>query len=144
MNNRCNTNQTIMRYFNFSFLSIFLFLCTTLWSQSSENTSQTIDRLNELSAQEKILLKERKEVIKALQLRFKATLSDTQKALLKNDSLPRKKRRAMFIKTLTSEQKTIYEAIHRDVNRYRGYFLKRRKGRHKKRGKHPSKSHPRL
>ena len=97
--------MTSTHIYFFLILWIQLFFVTPVFAQPTTTSTSTIDRLTQLSEQQKEILKERKAIIKDLRESFKASLTDEQKALLRNDSMPRKERRSTFVKSLTEEQK---------------------------------------
>ena len=69
-------------------------------------------------------MKERREIIKSLRADFKASLNETQSAILKNDSMDKRQRRKAFVESLTEEQRALYRAMREEVHQSRGDYHK--------------------
>lgn len=106
------------------FILSFVFFNLMTINGYGQGTDAKVDRLNDLTKQQKILLEERREIIKSLRNDFKASLSDAQKALLANDSMNKRQRREEFILSLDEDQKIIYRAMREGVREAKGAYRK--------------------
>ena len=93
--------------------------------ESSQTNNPRLERLESLSQEQKALLKEQREIIKSLRADFKASLSETQRAILKNDSMDKRQRRKDFIESLTEEQRKLYRAMQDWVHQSRELTTKK-------------------
>ena len=98
-----------MKILKTPFLPLFLlvFSLNGLAQESSQTNNPKLERLESLSQEQKALLKERREIIKSLRADFKASLNETQSAILKNDSMDKRQRRKAFVESLTEEQRAL-------------------------------------
>lgn len=126
-------------------LFLLVFSLNGLAQESSQINNPKLERLESLSQEQKVLLKERREIIKSLRADFKASLNETQSAILKNDSMDKRKRRKTFIESLTKEQRALYRAMREEVHQSRGDYHKSlsedQKRKIKQRHKHKKKHH---
>jgi hypothetical protein len=127
------------------FLSLLL-LFFALYVKAQETTienSPKLERLESLSQEQKALLKERREIIKSLRADFKASLTEAQSAILKNDSMEKRERRKAFVASLTEAQRSLYRVMREGVHQSRGAYHKSlskdQKDKIKKRHKHKRK-----
>lgn len=124
------------------FLLVFFSFCVNAQEKSTSNNAK-LERLESLSQEQKILLKERREIIKSLSADFKASLTDAQSSILKNDSMNKKQRRKEFVESLTDAQRVLYRAMREGVRQSRGAYHKSlskdHKDKIKKRHKHKKK-----
>ena len=124
--NGLNNKPLKMKILNTPFLSLLLFVFSFngIAQESNLTPNARLERLESLSQEQKVLLKERREIIKSLREDFKASLSETQSAILKNDSMDKRQRRKAFVESLTEEQRSLYRAMREGVHQSRGAYHK--------------------
>jgi recombinational DNA repair ATPase RecF len=113
-------NLKCISYFLFFFFSLIVFAQTEAEIVVEEN--QKINRLRELTAQQKELLKERREILKSLRAEFKQSLTEEQQQLLKNDSMNKKERREKFMESLSETQNRTYREMCKGIQHSRGEY----------------------
>ena len=142
-----NDKALKMKILKTLFLPLFLlvFSFNGLAQESSQINNPKLERLESLSQEQKVLLKERREIIKSLRADFKASLNEMQSAILKNYSMDKRKRRKTFVESLTKEQRALYRAMREEVHQSRGDYHKSlsedQKRKIKQRYKHKKKHH---
>ena len=114
-----------MKLYQNSFLSLLvLFFSWSNFAQETPQINQKLERLENLSQEQKVLLKERREIIKSLREDFKSSLTEVQMAILKNDSMDKHQRRKKFVQSLTEEQRSLYCLMREGVHQTRGDYHK--------------------
>ena len=91
LNNKALKNENIKNTFFALFLLVFSLNGQA--QESSQTNNPRTGTFRKSFTRAKALLKEQREIIKSLRADFKASLSETQRAILKNDSMDKRQRR---------------------------------------------------